>query len=104
MASGKLGSAALAADTDTTIYTCPAETTAVVNVNLCNRGGLGATVRVSIGAASPAEADYVEYGAVIPAGGVLERSGLVVGAGEVLVARANTGDVAVRAFGYEEEA
>ena len=102
MASGKLGSAALTANTNTTMYTCPNDKTATVNVNMVNRGSTSALVRLSIGAATPNNADYIEYDAEIPPNGVLERSGLVMSAAEVLVARASTADVSVRAFGFEE--
>lgn len=104
MASGKLGAAALAANTDTSIYTVPASTVATVNVNIVNTTSAAITVRLSIGAASPAAQDYIEYDASIPANGVLERSGLVMSAAEVLVARASATGISVRAFGFTEVA
>ena len=39
MASGILGQAAPSASTDTTVYTVPASTLAVVNINVLNRSG-----------------------------------------------------------------
>lgn len=104
MAGGKLGSASLTANTNTSIYTCPASTVATVNVNLTNRTTSAITVRLSIGAATPADADYIEYDTSIPANGVLERSGLVMSAAEVLVARASATGISVRAFGFTEVA
>lgn len=103
MASGKLGSAAPAADTDTTVYTVPSATVATVNVSVVNRGADAATVRVAItSAASPAAADWVEYDAPVPgAGGVLERTALVAGAGEKIIVRANTANCTVRVHGFE---
>jgi hypothetical protein len=104
MASGKLGSAALAASTDTTIYTVPASKVATVNVSMVNRGATAVRVRIAIGSNPPANADYIEYDAEIPANGILERSGLVMSASELLIARASTANVTIRAYGFEEAA
>ena len=101
---GRLGKAALAANTDTIIYTVPADTVATANINLCNRTAAAITIRLSIGAASPADADYIEYDTSIPAYGVLERSGLVMSAAEVLVAMASAVGVSIRAYGFTEVA
>lgn len=104
MAAGKLGAASLAANTNTTIYTVPASTVATVNINMVNTTSAAITVRLSIGAASPAAGDYIEYETSIPAYGVLERSGLVMSAAENLVAIASATGVSVRAFGFTEVA
>lgn len=105
MASGKLGSAALAANTDTTVYTVPASTVATINVAIVNRGSESATVNVAIApAGTPANADYIEYGVTIPAKGVLERTAIVAGAGEHVVVRASTANCSVRVHGFEEVA
>lgn len=103
MASGKLGSAALAANTDTTVYTVPASTVATINVAIVNRGTADATVNVAIApAGAPADADYIEFGVVIPANGILERTAIVAGAGERVVVRSSTADCSVRVHGFEE--
>lgn len=102
MASGKLGSASLAATTNTAIYTCPTLKVATVNVNIVNRNTRSVTIRLAIGAASPEATDWIEYDATIPANGVLERSGLVMSGDEVLVAYSSATNVTVRAFGFEE--
>lgn len=105
MASGKLGSAALAAGTDTTIYTVPASTVATINVAVVNRGSADATVNVAIApTGAPANADYVEFGVAIPASGILERTAIVAGAGEHVVVRSSTADCTVRIHGFEEVA
>lgn len=104
MVSGLLGKASLAANANTSIYTVPASTVATVNVNVVNTTTSSITIRLSIGAAAPAATDYIEYDTTIPANGVLERSGLVMSAAEVLVARASATGVTVRAFGFEEVA
>lgn len=103
MASGKLGSAALTANTDTTVYTVPASTVATVNIAVVNRGTSAATVNVAIASSgTPANADYVEYGVSVPASGILERTAIVAGAGEKVVVRSSTSDCSVRVHGFEE--
>jgi len=103
MASGKLGSASLAATTNTTLYTCPASTVTAATVLVCNTNAASVTVRIGVGTgASPAAGDYVEYDSTIPAYGVLERGALVLTAGEKIFVYASTTGVNVRANGYEE--
>lgn len=107
MASGKLGAVDLTADVYGTVYSVPAETVATVNVAICNRGEADATIRVALTteAGDPVGADFIEYDAVVPsAGGILERTALVAGAGEKLVVRSSSGDVSVRVHGFEEVA
>jgi hypothetical protein len=101
--SGRLGTAAPAADTDTTVYTVPAGTVATLNIAACNRGAATAKVRVAItpGGAAPTDADWVEYDATIPAAGVLERSALVAGAGEAVIVRDDVGTCTYRVHGFE---
>ena len=104
MASGKFGKAALTAATDTDLYTVPAGTVATVNVNLCNRAAAAVKVRIAIRTAALADADYLEYDASLPAGGVLERTGIAMSAGETLTVRAAAAGVSARAHGFEEAA
>lgn len=103
-ATGKLGSANLAAATNASVYICPALTAATLNIRLCNRNATPAKVRVSIGAAAPAAADYIEYDISIPGNGILEDSALVVSPGEVVVAYSDLANVSVRVHGFERAA
>lgn len=109
MASGRLGKALLAANTDTTLYTAPPGIVATATVGLCNTGSTSASVRLAVTtAAAPVPGDYLEYEVVLGPAGVpgsinlLERTGIVLGPGEMLIARASTGAVSVRAHGFEE--
>lgn len=105
MPSGRLGKAALAANNDNTLYTVPAGTVATATVSLCNRGPDNAQVRLAVTmTAAPANTDYLEYDASIPAGGVLERTGLVCTEGERIIVRSTTGNVTARVHGFEEAA
>lgn len=102
MPSGRLGIADLSAITNTTIYTVPASVFAVVNINLCNRNSTSVTVRIAVAAtSSPTNGEYIEYGATIPANGVLERSGIVMSTTNQLVVYASAVGVSATVFGVE---
>jgi hypothetical protein len=102
MASGILGHSSPPATTNTTVYTVPASNTATLNINVCNRGNSAITVRLAIAStASPADSEWLEYDASIPANGVLERSGIVAQAGELVVAYVSAATASVNVYGYE---
>lgn len=102
MATGRLGAADLSATTNTTIYTCPASTFTVASVSICNRTASTVTVRLAIAASStPAAAEYLEYDVQILANGVLERTGIVLDAGKLLVAYSSSANISVVAMGIE---
>ena len=105
MASGKLGSANLAAGADMLVYTVPASTVATINIRVANRNAAAAKVRVAIGTgASPDAADYIDYDISVPANGILEDTGLVCSAGEKIWVRSDVANVSVRVHGFEEVA
>jgi hypothetical protein len=101
MASGTLGQAALAASTDTTVYTVAA-TPSVFNVSMVNTTALSIAVNLAIAAAAtPTTAEYLEFQTVIPPNGVLERGGIVATTGKRVVAFATSAGVTVNVYGYE---
>jgi hypothetical protein len=103
MASGKLGGASLAAATYTTLYTVPALTTASFSVNFANLNTVSVTIRLAIGTnATPAATDWLIYDVVIPGNGELERTGLVLGAANLVVAYSSATNVTATIYGYEE--
>ena len=105
MPSGILGQAAPSATTNTTVYTVPASTVSIVNVNILNRGGSAATVRIALAAAdSPTNAEYVEYDASVGANQVLERTGFALNAGKKVVVYASSADTSVSVYGLEDAA
>jgi len=104
MASGLLGKADLTANTDTTIYTCPASAVTTANINLVNTAASATQIKLSIGTNPPSNEDFIEYNTSIPANGVLERSGIVMSENEILVAKASGSGIVVRAFGFTEVA
>lgn len=102
MATGRLGAADLAAATDTTLYTCPADTFAVTSINVVNRGNAAIAVRIAVADLdTPTDAEFIEYDVEILAKGVLERTGIVVSSGQKLVIRSSAVNVSAVAFGIE---
>ena len=104
MASGILGQSALGASSNTTVYTVPASTHAVVNVSILNRSSSTAsTVRLAISATgSPGNAEWIEYGVSVPKAAVLERTAISLNAGKNVVAYASGSDVSVSVYGIEQ--
>jgi hypothetical protein len=102
MATGRLGTADLAATTNTTVYTCPADTFAVVTLSVCNRGATAATIQVAIcDTSTPGNDEYVEFDTSLSAKGVLERTGLVLDTGKLLVVRSSATSVNAVVYGIE---
>ena len=102
MATGRLGVADLAAATNTTLYTVPASTFAVVTVNVVNRGATAANVRIAVASSgSPADSEYIEYDVSLSAKGVVERTGIVMDAGKLLVVRSSAVSVNAVVYGIE---
>lgn len=102
MPTGRLGVADLSATTNTTVYTCPADTFTVATVSVCNRNASPVTVRMAVAAAAtPINSEFIEFDTVIAAQGVLERTGLVLDAGRLIVVRSSAANVSVVAMGIE---
>lgn len=103
MATGILGTPAdLAATTNTTIYTVPADTFAIVTISVCNRSTSTRDVRVALAASgTPSNSEYIEFDTELVANGTLERSGVVVQAGKNIVVFANSTDVSAMVYGIE---
>jgi len=87
------------------IYTVPAGKCATVTVSLCNRAEETRTVGILIVKGPHTPADFIEDHSPIPPKGVLERTGVVMTAGENLYVVANNGTgVSARYHGFEEDA
>ena len=94
----------LAAATQTLLYEVPAGKRAAISVNLCARTG-APTVRLALTTGAPPEAaNWIEYDTALSAGsgGVLGRSGIVLGAGQQVYARASAAGVSAAVWGIEE--
>jgi len=102
MATGRLGIQDCAATTNYSVYTVPVGYFAVVSVSLCNRGATSSNVRISVSsAATPATGEYLEYDSELVANGVLERTGIVMDAGKILVVRSSAASVSAVVMGIE---
>jgi hypothetical protein len=102
MATGRLGASVLPAATLTTVYTCPADTFAVVAVNLLNRGNQAQTFRLAVAdTGTPTAGEFIEFDVEVLAKGVLERTGLVLAATQRLVAYASGGNASAVVYGIE---
>lgn len=104
MPSGRFGKASLAANSDTDLFTCPTGEVATATVSMCNRTPLPVDVRIAVRNAALSDSDYIEYGTTIPPNGVLERSQIVLSAGEIITVRANAAGVSARVHGFTEVA
>ncbi len=103
MANGILGQAAPAAATNTTVYTVPAATTAVVTVSILNTTGYPTAISLAVASTgTPTSSEYLEFQTVLSEYGVLERSGIVANAGERFVVNAVNAGTSVSIYGYEE--
>lgn len=102
MATGILGTADLSANTDTTVYTVPASTFAVVTVSVANRSANNRAVRIALSATgTPGNSEYIEFDSQLIGNGVLERGGIVIDAAKNIVARCDSTDVSVVVYGIE---
>lgn len=102
MATGRLGTAELAAATDTTLYTVPANTFSVISLNVVNRSAAAVTIRVAVSAsATPTNAEYIEFDVSLSPKGVLERTGIVLDAGKLIVVRSSATSVNAVVYGIE---
>jgi hypothetical protein len=93
MATGRLGnSVSLTGGANSTIYTVPTLTYAVLNVSICNTQSSSVTIRVAFTSnpASIGASEWIEYGATVAANSVFERTGLVANASTSIVVWAST--------------
>jgi len=102
MATGILGTSDVPATTNTTVYTVPAATFAIVTISVCNRSSSNRDVRVALAASdTPVNAEYIEFDTELVANGTLERGGVVIDATKKIVVYANSTDCSVVVYGIE---
>ena len=99
---GILGTASLAATTNTTVYTVPAGSSASFSVNITNVGAVGVTIQLAIcTSGTPAASEYILYNYPLPAGASIERTGLTAQATKNIVAYSSSANTSVQVYGYE---
>jgi glucose-6-phosphate dehydrogenase assembly protein OpcA len=100
-----LGQVSASATTDTTLYTTPAATQAVVStVSVCNRANTTATFRIAVrpNGASLANQHYVAYDVLIDGNATIPWTiGITLGDTDVVTVRASTANLSFSAFGSE---
>ena len=104
MPTGRLGAFSPNATTNTTIYTVPVDTFAVVSLSIANRNASVATVQIALATAGTPAAngsEYLEYNTIIQGNGAFERTGIVMAAGQKLVVYSSLASVSVVAYGIE---
>ena len=106
MPTGRLGTANITTTSNTTIYgPVAASTFAVVTVSVANRSSsAAASVRIALaGSSTPGPDEWLEYDSSLVANGVIERTGIVMDAGKLLVVQISsaTPSVSVVAMGIE---
>jgi hypothetical protein len=106
MASGRLGVFAIAATTNTTVYSVPPGYYTIANVSIVNRGANAITMRLAMstsGGATPAPniEEWIEYDTIIIPNGVFERTGLVLNYGLNLVVYTSAASVGCTVYGIE---
>jgi hypothetical protein len=102
MATGRLGTADLSAVTLTSVYTVPATTFTVATVSVVNRGAGASLIRIAVASsATPSDAEWLEYDVSLSPKGVLERTGIVMDTGKILVVRSSATSVNAVVYGIE---
>ena len=102
MATGRLGVQAIAAATNTTVYTVPTGYYAVCNVSVTNRNTTAVKIRIAMAsAATPNAQEWIEYDVGVAGNGVFERTGLVLQAGLNIVVYSDTANVGCTVYGIE---
>lgn len=100
-----LGQVATAATTDTTLYTVPASTEAVISTLIvANREASAATFRIAIrpDGATLADEHYIAYDVAVGAADSTTLTlGLTLNAADVITVRASTADLTFSVFGSE---
>ena len=100
-----LGQSNPAATTNTTLYTVPASTSAVVStITICNQASSAATYRIAVrpAGASLAAQHYVVYGATVAASDTTALTlGVTLATTDVITVYASTATLSFNAYGSE---
>jgi len=101
-----LAQVAPSATTETTLYTVPAATSAVIStIAVANQAGSSGTYRIAVrpaADASTAQKHYIVYGATVGASdSIMLTVGITLAAEDVITVFASSGSMSFSAFGSE---
>jgi hypothetical protein len=100
-----LGQVAPGATTDTTLYTVPAATEAVIStIVVANRAAVTSTYRIAVrpNAETLANQHYIAFDVIVAAGDSTSLTlGLTLAAADVITVRSSSADLSFSAFGSE---
>jgi len=100
-----LGQVAPSATTDTTLYTVPSATQAVVStITVCNRSAVQRKFRIAVrpDGVSIANQHYVAFDSVVAANDTVAITiGITMDAADVVTVRASSADLSFHAYGTE---
>lgn len=101
MANGILSKGALTT-TLTSVYTCPANASAFITINIANRTTSTVTTNINLSATAAENlGGYLEFASPIAANQALEKSGIVLSPGQQILVSANSTSTTFVIFGYE---
>jgi hypothetical protein len=102
MPTGRLNTANITTTSNTTVYTVPATTFSVVSVNVVNRSSSAAAlIKIAVASsATPGLDEWIEFESSLVANGVLERTGIVMKTGELIVVQTPTSTPALSVVVY----
>ena len=94
------------ATTETTLYTVPSSTSAVVStISICNQAGTSGTYRIAVrpaADASTAAKHWIVYGATVAASdSIMLTLGLTLATGDVIRVYGSSANISFAAFGSE---
>lgn len=95
-----------AATTETTLYTVPSSTSAVVStISICNQAGSSGTYRIAVRPAadgSTAAKHWIVYGATVAASdSIMLTLGVTLAAGDLIRVYGSSANISFAAFGSE---
>lgn len=103
MATGRLAAVQTTTAADTVVYTVPAGKVASFTISICNTSGYDieiSYISLSTGT-TPVAGEYIEYGLILKANSIFERTGLVLDASKRVIVKC-AGAISVVLYGYEE--
>lgn len=101
--SGVLGSRNLISDVNQAVYVNNYSDVSAVTVSVCNKHYISTNVSIAVStsATSPTNAEWLEYEAIVPGKGVLERSGIIVTPGHFIVVKSSAPNANAMVWGTE---